>query len=160
MVCDTPGVGTCPEGSGPTEGCTYTIGFYKNNSEFTNAIITAAGGSIVLGAVGEGLSFTVTTANANAVLNFNVPSPPAPNLPPLANKYQVLYAQLLGAKLNVLRLEAMGADICEFPTNAIEAADTFLANSPAGGKTGAPNVQEPLAQFNEGKAPRCPPHCE
>lgn len=156
VVCGTPLPTPCP---GDVTGCTFSIGHFRRNSEETNALITSAGGSITLGE-GGGLSFTVTTANANDVLDFNVPSPPAPDSPPFANQYQVLYAQLLAAKLNVLNLTAMGAEICEFATDAIAAADEFLTNSPEGGMAGAPDVQEDLAQFNEGNAPGCPPHCE
>lgn len=157
IVCGTPETGPCP--GAPSDGCTHTIGFFRDNPEITNQLITDAGGSIVLG-TGMGLSFTVTTANANDVLNFNVPSPPAPEDPPFAQQYQVLYAQLLAAKLNVLALQAQGIEICDFATDAIAAADTFLENSPAGGMAGAPAVQEPLELFNSGNAPGCPPHCE
>lgn len=151
IVCGTPATGPCP---GVT-ACTHTIGFYRNHPEITNALIESTPtDSIVLGIDSMGLSFTVTTANANDVLNFNVPSPPAPSSPPLAQQYQVLYAQLLTAQLNLLS----GAT-CPFATNAINNANTFLATSPAGGTTGAPAVQDPLAQFNEGNAPGCPMHC-
>lgn len=132
-------------------------GFFRNNPDFTNQLITEAGGSITLG-TGEGLSFTVTTANANNVLSFNTPSPPAPDDPPFANQYQVLYAQLLAAKLNVLNITASGAPICAFATDAITAADNFLDESPPDGQQGAPNVQEPLEQFNSGNAPGCAHH--
>lgn len=77
-----------------------------------------------------------------------------------AQQYQVLYAQLLAAKLNVLNLQAQGVPICTFATEAIAAADAFLDNSPEGGMSGAPNVQEDLEQFNAGNAPGCPPQCE
>jgi hypothetical protein len=121
----------------------------------TNALITAAGGSIVLGIDNAGASFTVTTANAGDVLSFNTPSPPAPSSPPFAGQYQVLYAQLLAANLNVLN----GAT-CDFATTAIAAANSFLAASPSGeGMAGAPAVESPLAEFNEGTAPGCPGHC-
>ena len=156
VVCGTALPTPCP---GDVTGCTFTIGYYRNHPDDTNALITAAGGSITLGE-GGGLSFVVTTANANDVLNFNVPSPPAPASPPFANQYQVLYAQLLAAKLNVLNLTAMGTSICAFAIDAIAAADEFLTDSPEGGMAGAPNVQDDLAQFNEGNAPGCPPHCE
>ena len=156
LVCGASETGTCP---GVVEGCTHTIGFFRNNPEFTNQLITDAGGSITLG-TGSGLSFVVNTTNANDVLDFNTPSPPAPEDPPLAQQYQVLYAQLLAAKLNVLDLHAQGVDICTFATDAIAAADTFLDDSPEGGKAGAPAVQEDLEQFNAGNAPGCPPHCE
>lgn len=150
IVCSEPGVGSCAS----VGQCTFTIGHYRNTLALTNALIVGAGGSIVLGSGTNGLSFTVTVANANDVLNFNTPSPPAPASPPLAQQYQVLYAQLLGANLNVLN----GAS-CSAATAAIAAANTFLANSPAGGMAGAPAVQEPLAEFNEGNATGCPPHC-
>lgn len=153
IVCGEPGTGECKP-----VGCTLTIGFYRNHPDETNALITAAGGSIVLGddSAPGSASFVVTTANANDVLSFNTPSPPAPGSPPFAQQYQVLYAQLLGANLNVLS----GAT-CEFAAAAISAANLFLATSTAGvGKAGAPDVQEPLAQFNEGTAPGCPRHCD
>lgn len=136
------------------------MGFFQNHPEVTNALITAAGGSIILGIDSLGLSFTVTTANANNVFSFNTPSPPAPSSPPLANQYQVLYAQLLAANLNVQSLIDHGVAICTFASDAIAAANNFLANSPSGGMAGAPDVQEPLAQFNGGNAPGCPAHCE
>lgn len=122
----------------------------------TNALITNAGGTIVLGALGMGASVSVTTANANDILSFNTPSPPAPGSAPFSNQYQVLYAQLLGAILNVLR----GAT-CQFATESIANANAFIAASPSGvGMDGAPDVQDPLALFNEGTAPGCPEHCE
>lgn len=150
IVCGTPGIGNCAS----AEVCTRSMGFYRENPEVTNALITAAGGSIVLGINDQGLSFTVTTANANDVLSLNTPEPPAPSSPPFAGQYQILYAQLLAANLNVLR----GAT-CDFATQAIANANTFLANSPEGGMAGAPAVQEPLALFNGGNAPGCPIHC-
>ena len=135
MVCGMPGIGTCAQ-----TACTFTIGYFRNHPDVTNALITSAGGSIILGIDATGLSFTVTTANANAVLSLQTPSPPAPDSPPFAGQYQILYAQLLAANLNVLN----GAT-CNNATSAISAANTFLANSPAGGMAGAPAVQEPLA---------------
>lgn len=118
----------------------------------TNGLIEDAGGSIVLGDDSLGASFTVTTANAEAVLSFNTPTPPAPSLPPLAAQYQVLYAQLLAAQLNVLA----GAT-CSFAQSAIANANAFLASST--GTTGAPTFEAPLAEFNEGAAPGCAQHC-
>lgn len=156
IVCGVPDIGPC-EG---TTACTHTIGFFKNNPDVTNALITNAGGSIILGVDSNGLSFTVTTANANAVLNFNTPSPPAPANPPLAQQYKNLYAQLLAANLNVLVLEAADVEVCSFAIEAINNANVFLANSPAGGTTGAPQFQEPLERFNSGEGPGCPEHCE
>ena len=154
LVCGTPGTGECPIGV----ACTHTIGFYREHPDETNALITATGGSIMLGS-GTGLSFIVTTSNAISVLDFNTPAPPAPDSPPYAGPYQVLYAQLLAAKLNVLRLIALGVQPCNAALLAIVAADNFLGASPEGGMDGASDVQEPLAQFNEGKALGCPPHC-
>ncbi len=150
IVCGTPAVGPCPT----TTACTHTIGFFRNQTDVTNALITAAGGSIVLGIDNIGLSFTVTTANAGDVLSFNTPSPPAPSSPPFGPQYKILYAQLLAANLNLLN----GAT-CDFATAAIAAANTFLANSPPGGMAGAPTVQEPLTEFNEGIALGCPGNC-
>lgn len=154
IVCGEPDIGPCTG----TEACTQSIGFFRDNP-LTNELIESAGGSIILGTDSDGLSFTVTTANANAVLNFNTPSPPAPANPPLAQQYQVLYAQLLAANLNVLNLQAQGAEICPFAIEAIAAANNFLATSPPGGTTGAPAFQEELARFNSGNAPGCPIHC-
>lgn len=150
IVCGIPDIGECP-----SPGCTFTVGFYRNHPDVTNALITEAGGSIVLGIDAQGTSITVTTANANAILSGNPPSPPAPGSPPFAGQYRELYEQLLAAILNVLS----GAT-CPFVTNAIAAANDFLASSPSGvGMDGAPEVQEPLALFNEGHAPGCPFHC-
>lgn len=149
IVCGDPGIGSCPQQT----ACTYTIGYFSTHPDVTNALITGAGGSIILGDDSTGLSITVTTANASDIFSFN-PPPPAPDSPPYANQYAVLYAQLLGAKLNVLN----GAT-CDFATAAIAAADTFIASSPSGGMAGASTVQEPLATFNEGDADGCPGHC-
>ncbi len=149
IICGRPDTGGCAPGT-----CTHTIGYFRTHPEETNDLITGASGSIVLGINGDGLSFPVTTTNANAVLSLNTPEPPAPSDPPFAGQYQILYAQLLAANLNVLS----GAT-CDFATGAIQNANTFLANSPPGGMAGAPDVQEPLAQFNEGNAPGCPFHC-
>lgn len=156
IVCGAADIGSCAG----TAGCTRTIGFYRNNPEVTNAIIANAGGSIVLGINGNGLSFTVTATNANDVLDFDTPSPPAPSGPPLAQQYKNLYAQLLAADLNVLALEAQDVEICDFALEAIAAANNFLATSPAGGTTGAPGFQEDLERFNSGNVPGCPIHCE
>ena len=134
--------------------CTHTIGYFRNHPDVTNALITAAGGAIVLGNDSLGLSFTETTANANAVLTFNTPSPPAPANPPFSNQYQVLCAQLLAANLNI-----QNGAVCPFAENAISAANAFLAASPAGGMAGAPALQDALELFNSGGAPGCPMHC-
>ncbi len=151
ISCAVPSIGGCPE----TTACTHTIGFFRNNPEITNALIEAAGESIILGSDSAGLSFTVTTDNADEVLDFNTPAPPAPGSPPFAGQYQILYAQLLAANLNVLN----GAS-CDFAANTIAAANLFIATSPEGGTTGASIVQEPLAEFNAGFAPGCPLHCD
>ncbi|UWG98629.1 hypothetical protein LPY66_07530 [Dehalobacter sp. DCM] len=150
IVCGNPTTGPCRT----ITGCTHTIGFYRNHPDVTNALITNAGGFIILGINASGLSFIVTTANANDVLSFNTPSPPAPNSPPFAGQYQVLYAQLLAANLNVLS----GAT-CAFAIAAIDAANSFLATSPPGGMAGAPIVEMPLDEFNMGAASGCPGHC-
>jgi hypothetical protein len=150
IVCGTPTVGGCDP-----DACTLTIGYFRNHSDVTNALITAAGGIIVLGSDNAGLSFTVTTANANNVLSLNTPSPPAPSSPPFSNQYQVLYAQLLAADLNM-----QNGATCDAAMEAIANANTFLATSPPGGKAGAPAVQQPLANFNEGTVFGCPGHCD
>lgn len=153
IVCDTPGTGDCQ-----TElACTFSIGHFRNTPSLTNELITAAGGTIILGTeiggVLQGLSIAATTENANAILSFN-PPPPAPADPPLAGQYANLYAQLLAANLNVLN----GAT-CPAALAAIANANAFIASSPPGGTTGAPGFQEPLAEFNSGEAPGCPLHC-
>ena len=45
ISCGDPGTGPCSAEA----FCTYTIGYYQNHPEYTNALITAAGGSIILG---------------------------------------------------------------------------------------------------------------
>ena len=151
ISCGDPGTGPCSAEA----FCTYTIGYYQNHPEYTNALITAAGGSIILGIDSAGASYEVTTANAVVVLSQQTPSPPAPASPPFAGQYQILYAQLLAANLNVL-----GGATCDYATDAILNANTFIAMSPSGiGMDGAPAVQAPLALFNEGTAPDCPSHC-
>jgi hypothetical protein len=150
VVCETADTGECPL----TTACTRTIGYYKNHPTETNALIEAAGGSIILGSDEDGLSFTVTTENADEVLDFNTPSPPAPESPPLSGQYQNLYAQLLAANLNVLSEAG-----CDYATDAIEAANEFLATSPPGGTAGAGTYGGPLDTYNKGLAPGCPGHC-
>jgi hypothetical protein len=151
IICGTPTAGLCPA----VESCTFTIGYYANHPDVTNALIEEAGGTIILGIDEDGASFAVTVDNANAVLTKHTPTPPAPPDPPLANQYQVLYAQLLAAKLNVLR----GAT-CGSATEAIDNADAFLAASPSGiGQSGAPTFSAPLDEFNSGLALGCPEHC-
>ena len=151
ITCGAPEPGLCPG----LLACTYTIGFFKNQPALTNALITTAGGTVILGIGISGASFSATTANADAVLSFTTPSPPAPSSLPFAQQYQNLYAQLLAANLNALN----GAE-CSFAMNAISDANTFIATSPSGiGQSGADTVQTPLAQFNEGQAPGCPSRC-
>lgn len=151
IICDDAQTGLC----GTPTVCTHTIGYYLNHLTEVGQLITVAGGSIVLGSNSTGLSYTVTTeTQAGNVLSFNTPSPPAPDSPPYAGQYQVLYAQLLAANLNVLN----GAT-CSFATDAITAANSFLAMSPPGGMDGAAALQDALAQFNQGNAPNCPLHC-
>lgn len=151
IICDDAQTGLC----GTPTVCTHTIGYYLNHLTEVGQLITVAGGSIVLGSNSTGLSYTVTTAvEAEAVLSLNTPAPPAPDSPPYAGQYQILYAQLLAANLNVLN----GAT-CTFATDAITAANSFLAMSPPGGMDGAPALQDALAQFNQGNAPNCPLHC-
>jgi len=149
IVCGTPATGSCSE---PT-ACTYTIGYFKNHPDVTNALIAAAEGSIILGVDSTGLSITATSANANAILSL-MPPPPAPDTPPYAGQYAALYAQLLAANLNV-----QNGATCDFITATIAAANTFIATSPPGGTSGADAFIDPLAAFNEGSAPGCPGHC-
>jgi hypothetical protein len=150
ITCGGPSTGGCPS----SIACTRSIGYYWNNPEITNGLIAEAGGSIILGTDGDGLSFTVTTSNAADVLELNTPSPPAPSTSPFAAQYQLLYAQLLAANLNVLS----GAT-CDAATMAIMLANTFIASSPPGGMANAPAIQALLAQYNNGLAPGCPGFC-
>lgn len=152
IVCGIPNVGTC----NASTSCTFTIGYFKNHPEIISTLLDEAGGSITLGDSLTGLGYIVTTIDeAIDVLNFILPSSSLPTTETYAIQYSVLYAQLLGAKLNVLNDAT-----CDFATAAIEAADTFLATSPDAGIDGAPFLQEQLALFNEGNASECPEHCE
>ena len=151
ISCGAPGIGECSH----TTSCTYTIGYYKNHAGVTNTLIALAGGSIILGSGSIGASYTVNCLNAIDVLSLNTPAPPIPLSRPRSNQYQILYAQLLAAKLNIIR----GA-VCDAAAAAIAAADAFIATSVSGvGKDGAGEVQEPLAAYNEGTAEGCPYHC-
>jgi hypothetical protein len=151
VVCGAPGIGGCPAVS----GCTRTLGYYRNHPQETNELIARAGGSVVLGAEGEGAGYTVTALNAGAVLSLDTPAPPAPLSPPFLGEYRQLYAQLLTADLNILA----GA-VCMNAVLAVNAANNFLETSEPGvGKAGAPEMSEPLAVFNEGRAQGCPGHC-
>lgn len=130
----------------PSTGCTLTRGFFAapQHQEETLQLLALAGGSITLGNDSLGFSTIVTEDNIFDVLEGNVgPSP----------QYRQLNAQLLTAKLNVLN----GAT-CAFATNNIALADTFLT-SPVLNDALASQIQQLLAQFNEGNAPGCPDHC-
>ncbi len=150
IVCGEPATGGCPD----TTACTYAVGSFRTNPVLVSSLIAGAGGSIILGSDSLGLSYTVTAANAQAVLEFNTPSPPTPASLPFSAQYEVLYAQLLAAKLNVLN----GAT-CETASTAIADSDAFLASSPAGGQAGAPALTAVLTDFNEGVLGGCPGHC-
>lgn len=157
IVCGIPETGPCQG----TTACTHTIGFFKNNLEITEELLNEAGGPIILGNNDDGLSFTVVTIDdAYNVLNLNTPCPPELEASSFYHQYLNLYAQLLAANLNVLALTADDVEICPFVIEAIEDANDFLATSPVEGKMGAPNFQEPLEEYNSGKAPGCPVHCE
>ena len=151
IACGSASIGPCNPVPG---GCTHTIGYFANHPAVTDALLAAVGGFIVLGDDSKGLSYTVTTANAYQVLSGHTSSPPAPAAEPFAGQYQVLYAQLLAANLNIWAGAA-----CPFAAQAIADANAFLAQSPPGGMAGAPDVQEPLEEFNSGRAPGCPGHC-
>ncbi|WP_100332180.1 hypothetical protein [Bacillus xiapuensis] len=151
VICGRPGMGECRTHG----GCTQPISFYRENMGVTLALIAKAGGELILGKEGHGLSLIVTPANAEAVLSFRTTSPPAPVTQPLAQQYQLLYAQLLTAQLNGLN----GAK-CSFAEEAIEAAHTFLAESPEEGSSKAAEIQSPLSLYNEGFAPGCPKDCD
>ncbi len=150
IVCGFGRIEPCPS----TDYCTYSLGYFLTQSEITNSLITAAGGSIVLGIGSSGVSYTVTTVNAMQVLSLMTPSPPAPPFPPYLPQYRALYAQLLAANLNILN----GAT-CTYATDSIAAANTFIANSPPTGINGAPALQKQLEEFNKGLGPGCPEHC-
>ena len=150
IVCGSAREEPCP----PTDHCTYSVGYFLTHSDLTNNLITAAGGSIVLGIGSLGVSYTVTTVNAMQVLALMTPSPPAPPFPPYLPQYRVLYAQLLAANLNV-----QNKATCTYAIDAIAAANTFIANSPTTGMDGAPALQKQLEEFNKGLAPGCPEHC-
>lgn len=133
-----------------TGGRANSIWYYKSHAERTNALIASAGGTIVLGRKDSGASLTVTAENADLVLSFRTPSPPAPEASPFAQHFRVLYAQLLAANLNLLAGTANDGML-----SAVDAANEFLAGTKAGrGRRGALWVAAPLAQFNEGKAGR------
>lgn len=126
--------------------------FFLSRPDVTNALINAAGGSIILGKAGScaGLSLSVTTANARGILSLNTPGPPDLISDIFAHQYKYLYAELLTANLNILN----GASSL-FVAEAIEGANSFLAGSPVGGMEGALSLQAPLAQFNLGLAQGC-----
>jgi len=154
IVCGEIEKGPCP---GDIIGCTYSFGHFKNHPDLTNSLIESTpNGQIILGTA-SGVRFTVvaTTANAQDILDFN-PPPPAPD----AVLYPQLYAQLLAANLNVLRLQSLGIEVCPEALAAITAANNFLASSDT---PLPPNqvsaVMEPLEDFNKGEIPGCPPHC-
>ncbi|MEI4828198.1 hypothetical protein WAX78_01795 [Bacillus sp. FJAT-53711] len=130
--------------SPPVTGCTLTRGFFATHQAETLQLLAMAGGTIILGNDSLGFSTIVTAANIFDVLNGNVgPSP----------QYRQLNAQLLTAKLNVLN----GAN-CQFAQNTIALADAFLTN-PIQNDVVASQIQQMLAEFNEGNAPGCPGHC-
>lgn len=153
ITCGDPETGNCPQA--PT-GCTHSQGFYRTHEDFTASLIELAGGSIVLGDDSMGASFTVTPGNVDLVFNRDVPVPPAPSDNNFNAQYDALYIQLLAARLNQLN----GAT-CVFAQEAIDAANAFLASSPATGQAGAPALTDALTLFNEGEAgDDCPEHCE
>lgn len=143
VACGMPFTGPNCENE-PSTGCTLTRGFFANHQEETLQLLALAGGSIELGNDTQGFSTIVTASNIFNVLGGNVgPSP----------QYRQLNAQLLTAKLNVLN----GAT-CAFATNNIALADTFLTSTTQNNPL-ASQIQEMLAEFNEGNAPGCPEHC-
>jgi hypothetical protein len=62
ISCGEPLAGPCPA----VAFCTYTIGYFRNYPAFTNALIEAAGGVIILGIGSAGASFAVNESNATA----------------------------------------------------------------------------------------------
>ncbi|OIJ12092.1 hypothetical protein BKP37_14525 [Anaerobacillus alkalilacustris] len=97
------------------DGCTRTIGFYKNHEDVTTALITQASGTIFLGDVGGAKTKEVTTfLEALNFFNFQGDA---------SNGINRLYAQLLAAKLNIV--SGASDDAVE---DVIDDADQFLAN--------------------------------
>ena len=102
-----------PEGE---DGCSFTIGYWKTHAGFTgnNPDVVTQFLPIDLGTSGGAKTLTVSTASqAVSVLSF---------FGNASNGINKLYAQLLGAKLNI----ANGADGSAI-ASTISAADAFLA---------------------------------
>jgi hypothetical protein len=154
LVCGDPEIGNCGEDT----SCTFSQGYFSTHEDVVTALITAAGGTIVLGTLDinddpVGLSFVVTTANADDVFSGNIPIPPLPPSPPLQPQYRQLYQQLLAAKLNV-----QNGATCSAAVAAIAQADAFLSITPA--STVDSDLIDTLDAFNNGNIPGCPDHCE
>lgn len=159
-ICGEPAEGECPANG---EGCVLSAGFYTNNETVTEGLLQAAGGEILLGTVTNGtLNGLSVIADATNVFDILGPNfiPPGNLTPPLLGQYRQLYRQLLAAQLNVISLQQQNIEPCPFVEIWIAAANDFLANSPQGGTTGAPLIQERLELFNVGAAPGCPNPCE
>jgi hypothetical protein len=155
-----PAEGEC---DGEALGCVFSAGFFTNNEEFTQELLDAAGGEILLGTATNGmlngLSVVADDTNIVDILGLDF-TPPGNLTPPLLGQYRQLYRQLLAAQLNVTNLLEQGVEPCPFAEIWIAAANDFLAASPQGGTTGAPFLQERLRLFNTGAAPGCPDACE
>ncbi|WP_409252889.1 hypothetical protein V1502_02860 [Bacillus sp. SCS-153A] len=159
-ICGTPDEGECAE---VEPGCVFSAGFFSNNETVTEGLLQAAGGEILLGTTTNGtLNGLSVIADANNIFDILGPSfiPPGNLTPPLLGQYRQLYRQLLAAQLNVINLQQQNVEPCAFVQVWIAAANDFLANSPEGGTTGAPFIQERLELFNVGAAPGCPDPCE
>jgi hypothetical protein len=144
------------------EGCTSTIGFWKNHSGFSNGgqadeitpLLTTFG-PVLLGSSGGAKTVSVgTAALAFSILDMNY----AGGHP--SNGITKLYAQLLGAKLNIYA----GASASSV-ASTIAAADAFLATHDQADWSGLTKTQQQqvlawmttLDDFNNGLIG--PPHC-
>jgi hypothetical protein len=143
----------------PCTGCTLTIGYWKTHADSqsrrTNPIATfqvldKVGGTIYLGTQGGAKTVAVDKTNVVSILNDAGSS----------NGIKKLYAQLLGAKLNI----ANGADPSAVQST-IDAADAFLANKNAADWDSLTKAQKnnvlswmtKLDQYNNGLSG--PGHC-
>jgi hypothetical protein len=145
----TPTCGSTPPDHGG--GCTRTIGYWKNHPERITPLIQD--GSVWLGTASGSKSIHVTTSSQAVDI--------VDKSGDASNGINKLYAQLLGAKLNI-ESGAAGAPI----TNAIHDADAFLATHSAAdwdNLTQSERQQvlawkDALDDYNNGRAGV--PHCD
>jgi hypothetical protein len=121
----------------PTNGCTLTIGYWKNHAGFgpqADAVTPLL--PITLGTAGGAKSITVTTA-ALAVQLLSMEG--SNDVKSASNGINKLYAQLLGAKLN----GANGANTSGIAAT-IAAADAFLATHNSTDWAGLSDAQQAM----------------